>query len=112
MQSFQDALCYFNTSFYGSNLWDIFSADSERLYKSWNVAIRQVFDVDRCTHRYLIESISSSLHPKVMLASRYVTFYRSLISSSKLCVRVLARLFEKDQRTVLGKTLDQLCNFV
>ena len=100
----------FNTSFYGSNLWDIFSADSERLYKSWNVAIRQVFNADRCTHRYLIESISGSLHPKVMLASRYVTFHKSLISSSKLCVRVLARLFEKDQRTVLGRTLDQLCN--
>ena len=98
----------FNTSFYGSNLWDILSNDCDRLYKSWNVAIRQAFDVNRCTHRYLIESISKSMHPKVMLSSRYVAFHRSLISSTKLPVRFLARLFEKNQRTVLGKTLYNL----
>ena len=60
----------FSTSFYGSGLWDIFSADCEKLYKSWNVSIRNAFNVDRCTHRYLIETISESMHPKVMLACR------------------------------------------
>ena len=49
-------------------------------------------------------------HPKVMLSSRYVTFHKSLISSSKLCVRLLARLCERDRRTVMGRTLDTLCN--
>ena len=98
----------FTTSFYGSNLWDIFSNDCDRLFKSWNVAIRQAFHVNGCTHRYLIESISKSMHPKVMLSSRYVAFHRSLISSTKLPVRFLARLLEKDQRTVLGKTLYNL----
>ena len=99
----------FTTSFYGSSLWDIFSSDCDRLLKSWNVAIRQAFHVDRCTHRYLVETISNSMHPKVMLSSRYVTFHRSLISSKKLSVRLLARLFEKDNRTVLGRTLESLC---
>ena len=100
----------FATSFYGSGLWDILSADCEKLYKSWNVSIRNAFNVDRCTHRYLIETISESMHPKVMLASRYVSFYKSLVNSPKLCVRVMARLFQEDQRTVLGRTLDTLVN--
>ena len=69
-------------------------------------------NVDRCTHRYLIETISNSLHPKIMLASRYVTFHKSLITSSKLSVRVLARLVETDQRTVMGRTLDSLCKYL
>ena len=99
----------YTTSFYGSNLWDIFSKDCERLYKSWNVAIRQIFDVNRCTHRYLIESVSQSMHPKTMLCSRYVGFYKSLINSSKVSVRILARLSERDQRTILGRTLFTLC---
>ena len=99
----------FSTAFYGSCLWDIFSADCEKLYKSWNVAIRQAFNVDRCTHWYLIEIISNSLHPKIMLASRYVTFSRSLFTSPKLYVRLLARLSGTDQRTVLGRTLNTLC---
>ena len=99
----------YTTSFYGSNLWDIFSKDCERLYKSWNVAMRLIFEVSRCTHRYLIEPMSKSLHPKTMLCSRYVGFYKSLIQSSKLSVRILAKLFKGDQRTVLGRTLFTLC---
>ena len=96
------------TSFYGSGTWDIFSSECEKLYKSWNVTIRMVFNLDRCTHRYLIESISQCLHPKIMIASRYVSFYWSLVNSKKLCVRFLARLSEMDHRTVLGRTLGSL----
>ena len=70
--------------------------------------MRQMFDVDRCTHRYLIESISNSMHPMVMLSSRFVNFWRTLINSSKLCIRLLARLSEKDNRTVMGRTLNTL----
>ena len=44
-----------------------------------------------------------------MLCSRYVGFYKSLIQSSKLSVRILAKLSEGDQRTVLGRTLFTLC---
>ena len=36
----------YNRAFYGSCLWDMFSADCEKLYKSWNVAVRQAFNVD------------------------------------------------------------------
>ena len=96
----------FSTSFYCSGL----CSDCEKLYKSWNVTIRQAFNVDRCTHRYLIETIFESMHPKVMLASRYVTFYNSLIHSSKLCVRLMAKLCQDDLRTVLGRTLATLAN--
>ena len=45
-----------------------------------------------------------------MLLSRYVTFYKSLISSNKFSVSFLAKLSEKDNRTVLGKTLEYLCD--
>ena len=98
------------TSLYGSNTWDIFSPDCERLYNSYNAAIRIVLDVDRCTHRYMIEPLSGNLHLKTMLASRYSTFHTSLIQSRKLPVRFLARLSESDNRTVLGRTLSTLRN--
>ena len=70
--------------------------------------MRNIFNVDRCTHRYLIEKISKTLHPKVMLTSRYVNFHKRLTTSLKLCVRLLARLCETDQRTVIAKTLSRL----
>ena len=37
-----------------------------------------------------------------------MTFYKSLVSSIKTPVRFLARICERDQRTVLGRTLSQL----
>ena len=83
------------------------------IFKSWNVAIRQAFSVHRCTHRYFIEAISESMHPKVMLLLRFVTFVSSLRKSTKLGVRLLARLAEGVNGTVMGKTLNNLtrmCN--
>ena len=73
---------------------------------SYNVTIR-------CTHRYLVKLLSGRLQLKTMIASRFVTFHHSLINSRKLPVRFLARLYERDNRTVLGRTLSrllQLCN--
>ena len=43
-----------------------------------------------------------------MLSSRYVKFYKSLISCNKFTVRFLSRLCERDNRTVLGKTLQSV----
>ena len=59
-----------------------------------------MIEVSRLNHSYLIETLSQSMH---------VDFYRSLISSSKVSVRFLARLIENDRRTVLGRSLYTLC---
>ena len=49
--------------------------------------------------------MSGCLHPKVMLASRFFSFFKSLVNSPKFSVRFLARLAERDMRTVMGRTL-------
>ena len=105
---FTRILNIYASSFYGSGLWDLFSEDCDRLYRSWNVAIRHAWKVPNTTHRYLVESISRSLNPKVMLASRYVQFVKSLLTSTKYQVRVLANLCSTDNRTVMGKTLSRV----
>ena len=72
--------------------------------------MRQCFGVDRQTHRYLIEELSGSMHPKVMLCSRFTNFHSSLLTCEKFPVRFLARLSEKDQRTVFGQNLKKISN--
>ena len=105
---FTKILNIYASSFYGSGLWDLFSDDCDRIYRSWNVAMRHAWKVPNTTHRYLVEPISGSLHPKVMLASRYVQFGKSLLTSTKYQVRVLANLCSTDNRTVMGKTLSKV----
>ena len=96
------------TSFYGSNLWNIYSDDVDRLYKSWNVTIRNVFNIPNTTHRYLIEPVSGCPHPKTMLTSRFVKFTQSLGSCSKQSIRYLVSLVKNDNRTLMGKTLSRI----
>ena len=96
------------TSFYGLPLWDLHSKECERLYKSWNVTVRNVLKLHRQTHRHLIEPLSGHPHLKSVLLGRYIGFHESLVNSPKFTVRYLARLFENDLRTVLGRTLRTL----
>ena len=106
--TFVKILNIYAVSFYGSGLWNLFSADCERLYSAWNVAIWHAWNIPNTTHRYLVESISGSLHPKVMLASRYSSFANSLMKSPKYPVRVLASLCASDHRTVMGQSLSHI----
>ena len=56
----------------------------------------------------VIEPLSQSLHPKVMLLSRLVGFYKAQLMSPKLSIRFLIRISESDQRTSMGRTLEYI----
>ena len=105
---FVKLLNIYATSFYGSNLWDLNSTEVDRIYKSWNVTIRNVFNLSWTTHRYWIETISGCSHPKTFLSSRYVKFAKSLTSCRKSSVRYLSSLCQEDNRTLLGRTLGKI----
>ena len=98
---------------YGSNVWDLFSEDSQRLYKSYNVALRTIFNLPRKTHKYLLESLTDVPHLHVQLLSRYVTFAQSLLKNNSFEVRFLSRICFNDMRTILGRSMRKiaaLCN--
>ena len=62
----------YTCDFYGSNLWDLYSRDVQKLLNSWKIAIRILFDLPRETHRYFIEPISIVPHIKTVLCTRFV----------------------------------------
>jgi len=76
-------------SFHGSSLWDLYSDNVNKLFTSWNISIRILFDIPRNTHRYLIEPISDCFHVKTLLCSRLISFYESLCKSVKPCIRLM-----------------------
>ena len=77
-------------SFHGSTVWDLESSECQRLYRSWNVLIRQTFGLDRKTRKYLIEGLSCEKHLKTMIYSRKHTFFKSLRNSPKFVIKFLA----------------------
>ena len=93
------------TSFYGSNLWNLFNGSCEKLYTAWNMAVRLAFGVPRTTHRYLIEEISECSHPKVLLMARYLKFHETLQKTSKIGVRFLCEITKGNLRTTHGQNI-------
>ena len=96
--------------FYGSNLWNLYSEDVQRLLNSWNVSIRILFDLPRDTHRYFIEPISGVDHIKTILCSRFVHFVHKLENCKKLTIRLLMNLSKNDFGTVICKNLNSIAN--
>ena len=72
--------------------------------------MRNVLGIDRRSHRYLLDGLTEQVHPKVMLASRLVSFYKTQLRSPKFRLRFLIHLAENDKRTVLGSNLDRIAN--
>ena len=92
-------------SLYASSLWDLNSNDAEKLYKTWNVTVRNVLSLDRKTHRRLIEPMSGCVHLKTSLLSGYVKFYQTLRQSKKFSIRYLARNTGENLNSKMGKIL-------
>ena len=103
-------LAIYATSFYGSNLWNLFSPQVTKLFSSWNVTIRRVFDLPWTTHRYHIEAVSGMRHPKSLLCSRFVSFLGSLRTCLKGSIRYLSNLVYSDRRTLVGKTVSRIAS--
>ena len=88
------------SSFYGSNLWNLFCSETEKVYAAYNVSIRQAFKVPFATHRYLIELLIEHDHIKVQLCSKFIKFVMNNDSCSKPIIRILSSVCKEDNRTI------------
>ena len=96
------------SSFYGSNLWNLFDDAAEKLYKSWNIMVRYTFDIPRTTHKYLITPVSQNSHLKEKLVQRFLKFYQTLKTCDKPHRKYLMKLQESDYRSVFGSNVNSI----
>ena len=73
------------------------------LEATWNIAIREMFNLDRTTHRYLIEPISEMTHIKWSLIKRFVNFVRTIKLSPKRQLKNLLMVSKRDARSTTGR---------
>ena len=98
----------FNTSFYGCQLWDLFSNEAERLGKSWNISQRIMLDIPRNTHRYFLEPLSGTQHIQFSLYRRFIKFVNSIKNSKKPTMRHMLSVIKHDCRSTTGRNLRKL----
>ena len=100
----------YSAHLYGSMLWDIYSNDVEKVFRTWNTCVKLVWGLPRSTHNYFVEHLLAkdviSLRCRVL--SQYVGFIQRLGNSTSKEVRILSCVAASDIRSVTGKNCKNL----
>ena len=82
-------LSIYSTALYGSTLWQLNSEEHFKLNRSWNTAVKIIWDLPHPTHTRFLESLSPVPHLESTLNARYIGFADSLAKSSKPLISLL-----------------------
>ena len=88
-------------------LWNLYGNQAEQFFRCWNTCKKLSWDLPRSTHSYFVDSLLSSGMPSTrqQALSRYVKFFRSLLSSPSKEVAIIARVIGQNATTTTGKNL-------
>lgn len=107
--TFMSLIYIYMTSMYGSNLWNLYGPASDRLYATWNINIKNTYNLPYATHKYISQNMFSKPHIRTCLIKRFVNFYGKLKNSSKPQVSHLFNLQKSDFRSTFGKNCLYIC---
>ena len=94
-------LSVYSTALYGSCLWQLSSAEHLQLNKSWNTALKIIWDLPYATHTRYLESFSPVPHLESVLTGRYLGFANTLLMSNH---PLLGLLFSSCQNNLSSQT--------
>ena len=98
-------LSIYSTALYGSNLWQIDTDDYQKLIKSWNIAVKTIWDLPHPTHTRYLESLSPVPHLEAVLTGRYLGFIQNLWKSKKTLLNLIFSSCFQDLRSLTGQNL-------
>ena len=98
-------LSVYSTALYGSNLWQVNSVEYQKLIRSWNTAVKIIYDLPYSTHVRLLEPLSPVPRLESVLTSRYLGFVENLSKSAKPPVKLLFELSNSDLGSQTGQNI-------
>ena len=101
-------LSIYSTALYGSPLWQLGSEEHLKLNRSWNTAVKMIWDLPHATHTCYLESLSLVPHLQSVLNGRYVGFVQSLGNPKNKLLPLLFNLTCSDLSTVTGQNVNFL----
>ena len=101
-------LSVYSTALYGSTLWQVNSAEHLQLNKSWNIAMKIIWDLPYATHTRFLESLSPVPHLESVLTGRYIGFLNSLMSSSNCALSLIFNNCKSNLSSQTGQNIGYL----
>ena len=98
----------YNTHFYGSRLWNLFSKEVNKIEKSWNVSKLNIYKLHRKTYKYLIEPITGTRHIIFSLYKRFIKFTKAISSSKKSTMKEITECVKYDCQSTTCRNLRKL----
>ena len=95
----------YNSSWFGSVLWDLFSPEAVKLESSWNRNVKIMLDLPHATHRGLIEPLSKRKHLKRVLMKRFLMMIASIRVSEKPVLKTILKVTEHNSNSTTGKNI-------
>ena len=95
----------YNSSWFGSVLYNIYSSETVKLESAYNRSIKVMMDLPFETHRSLIEPVSERRHIRKTFASRFLVMINSIRKSKKNILKCLLSEIERDVRSISGRNL-------
>ena len=101
------ALKVYNSSFYGSSLWNLAGDKAKQVFSAWNTAVKLAWGCPQQTRSYFLQNMlcCGFNSARVDILSRFVKFFHSLRQSASYEVQVLSRLLARDVQSTTGKNL-------
>ena len=101
-------LSIYSTALYGSPLWQLYSDEHSKLNRSWNTAVKIIWDLPHPTHTRFLESLCPVPHLEPVLTSRSIGFLQNLKKSQKELIQLLFHSCSDDLSTVTGRNMNFL----
>ena len=95
----------YNSSWFGSVLWDLSSLSGIGLETSYNRSVKVMLNLPFGTHRELIEPLTNRKHLKCVLIKRFLQMIESIQKSDKLILHTVLDAVKNDAQTVTGRNM-------
>ena len=86
-------------------VWNLNSYEYGKLVRSYNTAVKLIWDLPHQTHKMFVEEFTNCPHLQSMLHSRYIGFLKSLEFSKKMEVKILFNHCKNDVSTLTGSNI-------
>ena len=92
---------------YGAMLWQFDSDMAGKYFRCWSTCVKLAWETPRATRSYLVDNLLAVNHVSTrrQVLSRYVKFFRGLMSSRSKEVALVASVVSHDVRSTTGKNL-------